>query len=237
MKNKTSMFDKLILSAYNFYWTNREQAETARQRIEHILDLLSKYGANSGDRILDAACGSGFYTLALAQAGFQTVGIDFVPLLLDRAQAKAKELKLAAEFEKMNLDRELWFDQAEFNHAVCLLALHQLGDPPATLRELHRIIKPDGLLLLTLWTDQTHYPEEFQSSDAFLAENSPKERAKERVKNLGERAFKAAHNFGERHNPPQFWNDSELDWMLSSCGFEILESNGQPLQTTVARRR
>lgn len=234
MKSKTGLFDKLILSAYDFYWTSQQQEELARRRIEHILTILTRYGAQPGQRILDAACGSGFYTLALAQVGFQTLGIDFMPLLMERARGRAKSLKLPAEFEKMNLDNELWFDRNEFDHALCLLALHQLGNPGATLAELNRVIKPDGLLLLTLWTDQTHYPEEFENLPE-PATPSAKAKPKAQVRNLGERAFKKAYGLTEKRNPPKIWNAPDLQALLEKHGFEVLEIGGQPMMTVVAR--
>lgn len=234
MKSKTRLFDKLILSAYDFYWTSQQQEDAARQRIEHILTILTRYGAQPGQRILDAACGSGFYTLALAQVGFQTLGIDFMPLLMERARTRASSLKLPAEFEKMNLDNELWFDRDEFDHALCLLALHQLGNPGATLAELNRVIKPDGLLIITLWTDQTHYPEEFEISTE-PGNEAAKANTKAQVKNLGERAFKKAYSLTEKRNPPKIWSAADLQVLLEKHGFEVLEIEGQPMMTIIAR--
>src|SRR5262245_39837739 len=61
-----------------------------------------KQFAASADRIaspvLDAGCGTGETALFLAARGHQVTGIDFLPEPIRRAQAKAVERKLPAEF-------------------------------------------------------------------------------------------------------------------------------------------
>ncbi len=54
---------------------------------EFLLKYLPLHG-----RILDAACGTGTYSLALAQrAGLEIVGVDLAPAMIVQAQSKAED--------------------------------------------------------------------------------------------------------------------------------------------------
>jgi len=57
--------------------------------------LLEKTGAQ---RVLDAACGSGGHALALAQWGYDVVGVDVSPGMIALARRKAAEARLEVPF-------------------------------------------------------------------------------------------------------------------------------------------
>ncbi len=50
--------------------------------------LLEKHGVERGDLVLDLACGTGNLTLPLAERGFDMIGIDLSPEMLDMARSK-----------------------------------------------------------------------------------------------------------------------------------------------------
>lgn len=49
-------------------------------------------------RALDLGCGTGTNAIYLAQHGFETVGVDFVPRAIEQARAKARTAKVQVEF-------------------------------------------------------------------------------------------------------------------------------------------
>lgn len=99
--------------------------------------------------MLDVGCGTGNYALALAEAGFDVVGIDFAPGMLKKARAKAARLPQApVTFEQADFNRNLPFPADSFDHAICIIALQCVADPPRFLREIRRVLKPDGLFLV-----------------------------------------------------------------------------------------
>ena len=52
--------------------------------------------------VLDAGCGTGEHALYLASKGHEAWGIDFVPVAIERAKAKAKERGLGVHFRQAN---------------------------------------------------------------------------------------------------------------------------------------
>ncbi|HEX2909737.1 MAG TPA: class I SAM-dependent methyltransferase [Chloroflexia bacterium] len=227
MKDKSHVIDKVFWSAYNRYWEKLEQPASSVEQVEKIINLLLENGAKPGQRVIDAGCGNGLYSLALAKNGFRATGVDFAPGVLASAQRKAEQQHLNADFEKMDLDNHFWFADGYFDHAFCLSVLNLLNRPKWALNELHRILKPGGLLIVSLWLDpvkyRESYPEMFQPSTA--NSNGVKDRAKQAARNLSGRSIHT-----------RFWSVEEFQDLLTKQGFEILQMGGSPMLLAVARR-
>jgi ubiquinone/menaquinone biosynthesis C-methylase UbiE len=109
----------------------------------HFKRLVSKLPIGKGCRVLDVACGTGQWLLAVHDAGCHTAGIDI--------SSKAIEIC------KINLpDGEFYTGQAEtlpfedkrFNLVSCLGALEHFLDPSHALKEMVRTATDDAYFLL-----------------------------------------------------------------------------------------
>lgn len=102
--------------------------------------------------ILDAGCGSGFKSLALAIAnpGAQIVGIDLseesVKLAKQRLQYHGKQ---NAEFHVISLE-DLPSLGREFDYINCDEVLYLVPDPSAGLRAMKAVLKPEGIIRTNL---------------------------------------------------------------------------------------
>jgi SAM-dependent methyltransferase len=96
--------------------------------------------------ILDAPCGTGRYFEIVLAAGRRIVGIDQSAGMLAEARAKHPE----AALQKTGL-QELDFN-AEFDAAICVDAMENVfpEDWPIVLANLHRAVRPGGLIYLTV---------------------------------------------------------------------------------------
>lgn len=95
-----------------------------------------------GDRVLDAACGTGDLALAAAEAGAsEVVGLDFSPRMLERARRKSS----AIEWVHGDL-LALPFPDASFDAATVGFGVRNVSDLEQGLRELHRVLRPGGRL-------------------------------------------------------------------------------------------
>ena len=105
--------------------------------------------------LLDCGGGPGTVTLGLAEVVTpgEVVGIDSSPSYVERARAVAAKRGLSnIRFEVGNI-YELPFPDYSFDATFAHAVLNQLGDPSRALGEMHRVLKPGGLISL-----RTTYP-------------------------------------------------------------------------------
>ena len=101
-----------------------------------------------GLRLLDCGCGPGSITLGLAARvdPGEVVGIDFAPDQIAHArQAAAREGRRNVRFESANV-YSLPFESERFERVFSHALLEHLADPQRALRELHRVLAPEGVI-------------------------------------------------------------------------------------------
>jgi demethylmenaquinone methyltransferase/2-methoxy-6-polyprenyl-1,4-benzoquinol methylase len=109
--------------------------------------MVGEIRAQTEDRVLDVATGTGMVATALVRRyGCRVVGLDQSPEMLSGAQAKLdRDPQLAGRIELIEGEAEsLPFEDAEFHHLTFTYLLRYVEDPGATLRELARVVKPGG---------------------------------------------------------------------------------------------
>ena len=120
-------------------------------------DLLARAAPVAGEAVLDVACGAGVVSIAAASAVGPTghvLGVDLADAMVQAARQRAKKLDLGqTRFERMDAER-LALPDAGFDIALCVLGLMYVPDPDAALRELHRVLRPGGRVVLAVWGDR-----------------------------------------------------------------------------------
>ncbi|MGW4587488.1 class I SAM-dependent methyltransferase [Amycolatopsis thermoflava] len=107
------------------------------------LDLL---GDVAGLRVLDAACGPGLYAEELVTRGAAVVGVDISPRMVELSRRRVP----AGEFRVHDLAEPLdWLPDASVDRVLFALAVEYVDDRVALLRELRRVLRPDGALVLS----------------------------------------------------------------------------------------
>jgi demethylmenaquinone methyltransferase / 2-methoxy-6-polyprenyl-1,4-benzoquinol methylase len=108
----------------------------------HWRALAARAVVQPGDRVLDAACGTGDLALADLRAGArEVVGLDFSSRMLERARRKTA----AVEWVRGDL-LALPFPEASFDAATVGFGVRNLADVEAGLRELRRVLRVGGRL-------------------------------------------------------------------------------------------
>jgi SAM-dependent methyltransferase len=100
---------------------------------------------------LDAGCGDGRFLAALPALGpipSRVVGVDIADSILATARRAVDAAGLDAELVRGNLE-SLPLKDAEFDLVVSIQVLEHLLDPAAGVRELARVLRPGGTLLLS----------------------------------------------------------------------------------------
>ena len=99
----------------------------------------------TGD-VLEVAVGTG-RNLPFYPEGVRLTGLDFSPVML--AQARVRAAELGREIDLREGDAQaLPFADASFDTVVCTLGLCGFPDERAAIDEMHRVLRPQGTLLL-----------------------------------------------------------------------------------------
>jgi ubiquinone/menaquinone biosynthesis C-methylase UbiE len=100
------------------------------------------------EHVLDAATGTGRYAIYLAGQGKQVAAIDDSEKMLAVAQSKALARQLSIEFRQENISN-LSFEDSSFDLAICALALSHVADLGGPCRELVRVLRSGGHLIIS----------------------------------------------------------------------------------------
>lgn len=107
---------------------------------------------SENDAVLDVGCGTGSYMIALAKMGRKCYGIDpFYDVSLLEARRKALEEKVGVSLCQ-GVGENLPFKGETFDTVLCISTLQHVSDQQETLREIGRVLKNKGLLLVSIPT-------------------------------------------------------------------------------------
>jgi O-antigen biosynthesis protein len=126
-----------------------EQLRDSLLEAEHYLRYHWAAGVATDRDVLDAGCGTGYGTRILAQGGARRcLGVD----ISEDAVARARELEPDERVEFMLGDvTELPLEPESFDLVTCFETIEHVteGDQERTVSELARVLRPDGLLLIS----------------------------------------------------------------------------------------
>ncbi len=142
------MYDDLSIDYDRFInWEERLQSE--------LPFIEQQLLAANAHRVLDAACGSGMHTIALAKRGYEVVGTDLSEEMIARARANAAEAGSDVRFRVAGfgeLAQSLDVQENGFDALLCLgnSLPHVLTseDLATTLADFISCLRPGGLLLI-----------------------------------------------------------------------------------------
>ena len=124
-------------------------AEIEAYRFEKLsyLDERVDYSGYPGHRLLDVGCGLANDTARFARGGALVTGIDISPRAIELSTRNFEQRGLVGDFRVMDGER-MEFSDDSFDVVYCHTVLHFTPDPARMVREIHRVLKPEGLAIL-----------------------------------------------------------------------------------------
>lgn len=108
---------------------------------------LSALGA--GARVLDAGCGAGHTAMAFASRARHVIACDFTPAMLKQVETLANERAVANVSAQLADVERLPFPNCSFDLIATRYSAHHWLRPGRALAEFRRLLKPDGVLLVS----------------------------------------------------------------------------------------
>lgn len=113
------------------------------RRLQIVYEQLLAGVSLKGSRLLDAGCGTGFFSAQAGRLGAHVISLDIGKNLLRETRRKGISAVVAADAARMP------FPDAAFDVVVSSECIEHTISPPATLRELIRVLRPEGWLAVT----------------------------------------------------------------------------------------
>lgn len=112
------------------------------------MNILKEIGIKPGFQVLDYGCGPGSYILPLAELVGESgriYALDIHPLAIQKV-GKIKAKNKLTKLDTIQSDCKTGLPAEAIDTALLFDILHDLEDPPSVLAELHRVLKPEGVL-------------------------------------------------------------------------------------------
>jgi 2-polyprenyl-3-methyl-5-hydroxy-6-metoxy-1,4-benzoquinol methylase len=135
--NSTS--DKTLL---NWQWK-----EPSLRNITH---LILKLASHSGGKALDVGCGTGRVSFALADHGYDVLGIDIEERVIRLARLIEESRKRRVRFEVSDYSRADLVQQNFYDIIVCSEVLEHVADYHRLVENMHAALKPRGRIIITV---------------------------------------------------------------------------------------
>ena len=130
------------------YWTRRmEEGEerTIKKWIKHL-----------SNPILDVGCGTGRYTIKVAEKESEVVASDIGLKMLKKTMRKAKKCNASTRINPILTDGEhLPFKDKSFNSLICTLTFDHFEHCESAAQEFSRVLEKDGLCILSTFNSHT----------------------------------------------------------------------------------
>lgn len=159
-----------------------------------------------GSTILDVACGTGIVARTAASSlgsDARVTGLDINQQMLNKASEMSEKSGLEIEWKQGDAS-QLPFEDNQFDHLFCQQAMQFFTDPKQVLKEMHRVMKSEGTLALSILRPINHNP-----AYQILADR------------LEEHAGETAGTM--MRSPFPDWNQKTIRTMVAEAGFEDIQ--------------
>lgn len=136
----------------------REAGRRSDAHVSRYIHAASKI--RPGDKVLDAACGMGYGTAVLAACspGASFIGVDIDQDSIAYADANYAAGNTAMTFQASDVTNMTFIEDHSIDAVVSFETIEHVPDYEAFLKEVKRVLKPDGRLIASvphLWCDET----------------------------------------------------------------------------------
>jgi ubiquinone/menaquinone biosynthesis C-methylase UbiE/integrase len=126
------------------------EAQILRRRQQVALTWIEQLGLPAGSPVLEVGCGAGGTAVELARRGHLVAALDRCPAMLERTRAHAVTSGVDDRIMAVPGDaHQLEFPTETFDLVLALGVLSWLEEPNTAIKEMARVTRPDGHVLVT----------------------------------------------------------------------------------------
>jgi SAM-dependent methyltransferase len=149
-------------------WISGDYGRIASGMTRSAGEFIARLGLQPGERVLDAACGTGNLALPAAHTGAAVTGIDIASNLIAQARARATAERLTISFDVGDAER-LPYANGSFQTVVTMFGSMFAARPERTAAELLRVTQPGGRIVMANWTPSGFVGEMFRTVGRYVS--------------------------------------------------------------------
>lgn len=185
-------------------------------------DIIKALNIHSNDYVLDFGCGMGYFTIEMVKVASHAYGIDTNPYIETIQIPSDLEEKL--KYIKTSGDK-LPFEACFFDRILASEIILTTDNPDTFLREMHRVIKANGNLVVVNGTGHPAIEQAYNKPGCFF--NFLKTCYVDRMPNSYDEYCEILHkSFGNFQK--RFLNETDIRDLLSRNGFEVVSVSHSP---------
>jgi SAM-dependent methyltransferase len=136
------------------FWVQAPHPLITRERLASVIAI------KPGERVLEVGPGTGYYTLDVAEWLGEEGGLDILDVqqeMLDHTMERAGEAGLGNITPRLGDATGMPYEDDTFDAAYLVTVLGEVPDQDAALRELARVLRPGGRLVVGELMGDPHY--------------------------------------------------------------------------------
>ena len=141
------MFWNVISGIYDFV-ENTFNGKVNRNITQYVANMI-----NTDDKVLECACGTGMFSLPIAQRCHRLIATDFADKMLRQACKKCENFNNVV-FELADITKLQYTDET-FDKVVAANVIHLLDNPEVAMSELFRVCKKGGVVIIPTYINES----------------------------------------------------------------------------------
>ena len=148
-------------------WMAGDFGQIAQSYSPGAAEFITRLNLQSGEKVLDVACGTGNLAIPAARAGAMVTGVDIAPNLVEQARENAKISGLNCQFDEGDAEA-LVYDNGSFDAVVTMFGAMFAPRPDKVAEELVRVCRSDGRIVMANWTPTGFIGKMFKLTASFV---------------------------------------------------------------------
>ena len=132
-------------------WMAGDFGQIAQAYEPGAAEFIERLDLQSGEKVLDVACGTGNLSIPAAKVGAIVTGVDIAPNLVEQARKNAQAEGLNCQFDEGDAEA-LPYADGSFDVVVTMFGAMFAPRPDKVAEELVRVCRSGGRIAMANWT-------------------------------------------------------------------------------------
>ena len=160
----------------------KEKGHVFKEPLNKMRELAEIFSQRGIKKVLDLGCGTGRHLIFFAKRSFEVYGFDSSPKAIKLAKEWLKKEDLSGRLTVLRMEEDFPYEDNFFGGIISIQVIHHnlVEDIKNTLKELERVLKPNGILYITFpklkgGTSLDRWELEEVEENTFIPLNGPEE--------------------------------------------------------------